>query len=249
MSEEGPNPLTRFSATVADYRRYRPSYPQALLDWTEGQLGREPALVLDLACGTGILSAAAVERGWSVVGLDPNADMLAVARAEVDGARWVRARSEATGLAAGSVDLVLCGQAFHWFDVDAALTELERVLTPDGKACACWNLRGRERGIGADYHALLCAWSSEYAAHNADPDFIEDLRATLAPRGLEQWRGANDQLLDLECLLGRARSASYVAHGVADLPGFEAALTALFERHAEGGRVRFPYDTVGLAWR
>ena len=42
----GRSPLTRFSATVDDYRRHRPSYPTVLLAWAEDELGRAPARVL-----------------------------------------------------------------------------------------------------------------------------------------------------------------------------------------------------------
>ncbi len=115
------NPLTRFSATVEDYRRFRPSYPKALIDWITKTAGiTAPARVLDVGCGTGIVSRLFTERGFQVVGVDPNADMLAVACAEGGGAAFIRARAEATGLADGTCDLAVAGQAYHWFDLASA---------------------------------------------------------------------------------------------------------------------------------
>jgi SAM-dependent methyltransferase len=40
----------------------------------------------------------------------------------------------------GSADLVVAGNAFHWFDPDLAAAEIERVLRPDGVAAALWHL-------------------------------------------------------------------------------------------------------------
>jgi SAM-dependent methyltransferase len=47
--------------------------------------------------------------------------------------------AERIPLADSSVDAVLVGQAFHWFDLDAAFTEIARVLRPGGVVAALWN--------------------------------------------------------------------------------------------------------------
>jgi len=58
-----------------DYKR-RTEYLCALLCHAGAAPG---ALVLDLACGTGIYTYALLERGWDVIGVDASPDMLAVA--------------------------------------------------------------------------------------------------------------------------------------------------------------------------
>ena len=59
----------------------------------------------------------------------------------------------------------------------------------------------------------------------------------------------NFQRMDWDALLGRANSSSYVIHGVKDRPGFERALSKLFEKREQGGEVRFNYRTYLLLWR
>jgi hypothetical protein len=67
----------------------------------------------------------------------------------------------------------------------------------------------------------------------------------VSPREIE---APNAQLFDFEGLHGRTWSSSYVIHGVDDREGFDAGLRALFETHAQGGVLEFPYRTVALVF-
>lgn len=95
--------------------------------------------VLDVACGTGIVSrnlAPDVGVSGRVVGLDINPDMLAVARElpEPRGAAIEWHQGEATSLPSGPFDLITCQQGLQFFpDRLRALTEMRRVLAPDGR--------------------------------------------------------------------------------------------------------------------
>src|SRR5262249_3448715 len=105
----------RFSATADAYHRYRPDYPQALLDWLVAETGvASGARVADIGCGTGISSRFLAARGFRVVGVDANADMLARAVEAGGGPRYVVGEAVATGLPDRSVDLVTAAQSFHW---------------------------------------------------------------------------------------------------------------------------------------
>lgn len=244
------SPLTRFSATVEDYHRYRPTYPAAFVDWVaETAAISPPARIVDVGCGTGIAARLFAERGYRVTGVDPNADMLEKARAVGGGPEYVVARAEHTGLAAGSFDVATVGQALHWFDLARAIAELERILCPGGWAVAFWNERVNV-GVTAAYDELICLHSWEYADQvRRHGSTLDDLRAALGDRATREAGFANDQTMDRDALLGRARSASYVAHGVADLEAFERELTEIWARHQVGGVVQFAYRTVAFAWR
>src|SRR6267143_1713901 len=66
----------RFSSKVADYVRYRPSYPSALMDLLRTECGLRPDhVVADVGSGTGILSAFFLENGNHVFGVEPNDEM------------------------------------------------------------------------------------------------------------------------------------------------------------------------------
>lgn len=96
--------------------------------------------VLDVACGTGVvarLAAQRVEAAGTIVGLDINPGMLAVARASTPPdvtIEWQRASAENTSLADASFDVVLCQMGLEFMpDKLAALTEMYRVLAPGGR--------------------------------------------------------------------------------------------------------------------
>jgi len=95
---------------------------------------------VDLGCGTGISTRLFATTGHPVIGIDPNADMLATARAE--GAQEYRiGTSEHTGLPDACADLIIAAQAFHWFHLDRTFAELERIGTARSACVAFWNVR------------------------------------------------------------------------------------------------------------
>jgi SAM-dependent methyltransferase len=137
-------PLERHAASferVADaYDRGRPPYPPEALEWLATELGLTPAsTVLDLAAGTGKLTAGLVSIAGQVIAVEPVAEMrrvLSAARPEVD---VLAGRAEDIPLADASVDAVFVAAAFHWFDADEALAEIRRVLVPGGGLGLLWN--------------------------------------------------------------------------------------------------------------
>jgi ubiquinone/menaquinone biosynthesis C-methylase UbiE len=243
------DPRERFAGAAHGYARHRPSYPAVLVDevLAHAAVGRGDR-VADVGCGTGILTRLLAQRGLDVVGIDPNEDMLAEARAAGGPARYRRGEAEATGLDAASVALVTVAQAFHWFDAERALAELHRVLEPDGRVAAIWNLRAMSPFM-ADYEVLLRRFSREFTVLESWEQSLEQLRShprVVSPRELE---AQNAQLFDFEGLHGRAWSSSYVFRGVADREGFDVALRELFDAHARGGVLEFPYRTVAIVFR
>jgi SAM-dependent methyltransferase len=93
--------------------------------------------VLDVACGTGALTLAVADRvgpAGSVVGLDANPEMLAVARRKPTAIEWVEGRAEAPPLPDASFDAVVSQFGLMFFDDRAgALRQMMRVLRPGGR--------------------------------------------------------------------------------------------------------------------
>ncbi len=242
------DPRTRFTRTVGDYERHRPGYPDAALDWLVETTGvRPPADVADLGSGTGISTRWLAARGFDVVGVEPNDAMRARATAR-GGAQFVRGESTATGLPPQSVDLVVGCQAWHWFDLGEALAECRRILRPGGWCAALWNLRD-EGPFSRAYDAVIARHSAEVGQVPTGHETIPLLRARPEVRGAVEADFPHAQALDLEGVLGRAASSSYVAHGVEDRAGMEAALRDAFAAHARDGLVRMTYVTRVLAFR
>jgi SAM-dependent methyltransferase len=122
-----------FGNVAETYDRVRPPYSKKLLDRARKvlELGAG-ARVLDLAAGTGRLTRELERRLADVVAVEPDARMRAVHGTALEGS------AEAIPLEDASVDAVFVGEAFHWFDPDAAIAELARVLRPRGGLAIFW---------------------------------------------------------------------------------------------------------------
>jgi SAM-dependent methyltransferase len=239
----------RFTATAGNYEKYRPSYPSELVDWVMATCGLGPiSRIADVGCGTGISTRLFAARGLEVVGIDPNEAMLDRAR-RAGGGTFLKGEAAATGLAPASVDAIVGGQAFHWFDLESAFREFRRILKPGGWCAAFWNVRIKGDAFLDDYEAILHRHSAEYAKVGAHDDAVGRLRGHPEVRQPKEAAFPNHQLLDFDGLLGRAWSSSYVVHGVRNRTDFDAAIKAAFDRHQKNGTVDFVYRTEVIAWR
>jgi ubiquinone/menaquinone biosynthesis C-methylase UbiE len=139
-----PDPVfaRSFGSQSARYDRARPSYPAAALDLV---LSGDPAprRILDVGAGTGKLTAALLGRGAEVLAVEPDRQMLAVLAARLPQVEAVTGAAERLPLRDGSVDAIVVGQAFHWFQRPQADRELARVLRPGGVVALLWNLPDR----------------------------------------------------------------------------------------------------------
>jgi SAM-dependent methyltransferase len=146
MSDEHPTTATgeqpaearSFGSVAAAYERGRPTYPRAAAAWLAGTA---PATVLELGAGTGKLTAELVALGHDVHATDPDPEMLAVLARRLPDVRRSVAAAEEIPLPDRSVDVVVCAQSFHWFDLDRALPEIARVLRRGGRLSLVWNQR------------------------------------------------------------------------------------------------------------
>src|SRR3954471_2942331 len=124
-----------FGAVAAAYDAGRPTFPADALTWI---LGPGRLQILDLGAGTGKLTQVAAALGHDVVAVDPSEEMLTVCR-KLAGVDTMVGAAESIPLAHASVDAVIVGQAFHWFDHSRALPEIARVLRPHGVLGLLWN--------------------------------------------------------------------------------------------------------------
>ncbi len=130
-----------FGDAAAAYAEHRPDYADAAIRWAlEPVASRHPLRLVDLGAGTGKLTAALVRLGVDVTAVEPDQQMLAELRREMPGVRAVPGHAEEIPLPDGSADAILAGQSMHWFDMDRAIPEIARVLTPGGVLAGLWNV-------------------------------------------------------------------------------------------------------------
>jgi SAM-dependent methyltransferase len=132
-----------FDELADNYERYRIGYADEIYELLAEHGIGPGARVLDLGCGTGIVTRRLIDAGCRVTGVDVSAPMLAHARARVPEAEFVEAAAEHLPFADASFDAVTSAQAFHWFDQARVLAELTRVVRPGGTIAVWWKGLGR----------------------------------------------------------------------------------------------------------
>jgi SAM-dependent methyltransferase len=200
-----------FQAGAEQYERGRPEYPEEAVRALVEHLRITPGTtVLDLAAGTGKLTRQLAPLGPRLVAVEPVEAMRATL-ARLLPAAWVLAgKAEAIPLAAGSVDAAVVAQAFHWFDRDAALRELHRVLRPVGRLGIIYNVRDESV-------ALMAAFTRVFESHRGDTPTHEtgawrgsfSRSALFAP--LEKVSVRHEHRLDPDGVVDRVLSISFIA--------------------------------------
>jgi SAM-dependent methyltransferase len=224
MDDDLRHPSRSFGPVADAYDRGRPGFPAAAARWL---VGRDAATVLELGAGTGKLTRALVALGHDVHATDPDPAMLGVLQKGLPDVRTSVAGAEEIPLADRSVDVVVAGQAFHWFDHERALPEIARVLRSGGHVAVCWNLRDERipwvRKLG---RALGSAAAED--TDSTEALVQSDLFGFVDEQVFSHW-----QQVDRDSVVDMAASRSYVASLADD------------EREAVLDRVRALYDDYG----
>jgi SAM-dependent methyltransferase len=253
FSRMNTDPTRRFSDRVADYVRYRPRYPAAVLELLRKELGlRTEHAVVDVGSGTGFLTELFLAAGHRVWGVEPNAEMRAAGEqylSDRGNFTSVNGSAEVTTLDAQCADLVVAGQAFHWFRPAETRREFQRILRPGGWVALIWNDRTTdEAGVFAAYEKLV----QDFRTDNSAEAHRVVLRAEqgplvqfFAPQLCQRRVMAGlAQEFDFEGLAGRLLSSSYAPKkGQPRHEAMLAELRQIFDRFQSGGRVRFEHST------
>lgn len=152
-----------FGAQASAYAEHRPDYPAEAIKWCLDPLESTPLRVLDLAAGTGKLTAGVVALGHHVTAVEPDEQMLSELVRRNGGVRALPGTAERIPVPGGTVDAVVVGQAFHWFDQTRALAEIARVLRPGGVLAALWTGDDHTVPWVADY--LSAVWGVDGDPH------------------------------------------------------------------------------------
>jgi len=243
------DPTKRFSNRVENYLKYRPTYPPEIIPLLESECGlTTESIIADLGYGTGLLTELFLKNGNPVFGVEPNPEMRAAGEkvlAKYPKFTSIAAVAEATTLPDHSVDLVVAGQAFHWFDRPKARLEFGRILKPGGWVMLVWNgYRVESSPLMAAYQDLVLRYGTDYSEVQQEAEGF-DVEAFYAPGSCKCVRFEFQQSFDCEGLKGRFLSASFVPGP--DHPNYEAMLKDLrkvFEANQKHGTVVFAYETV-----
>ncbi|MCL2495061.1 MAG: class I SAM-dependent methyltransferase [Oscillospiraceae bacterium] len=238
--------MNEFTGKATVYDKARPGYAPAALDYIAGLVkapfaceGGTGGAVADIGAGTGKLSAMLCARGYSVIAVEPDADMRSKLPI-LPNLRVIEGIAEATGLPGQSVDAVTCAQAFHWFDGERFKQECVRILKPGGRIFVIYNIPPAGH---TEANAEL-----EWQPHKYDPErWKRNDEAMLAFFGGAMRREAFDNPVYYD----REHHEAYMlSHSTSPRPGdgecerFIASIAEIFERCNLNGKMLLPMETV-----
>ena len=242
------NSVERFSDRVDNYVKYRPSYPQKVLDLFRDEMGlTSDSAIADIGSGTGISAKLFLENGNALYGVEPNAKMREAAEGylrDYDSFQSIDGTAEATTLPDDLVDFVVAAQAFHWFDPNKTRKEFKRILKPGGWISLMWNERQLDTTpFLVEYEQLLLKFANDYTKVRHD-NINETALSEFFGKEFKRATFANAQVLDLHGIKGRVSSSSYMpSEGDDRYADMVEELKTLFAKHAENGRISVFYDT------
>jgi SAM-dependent methyltransferase len=137
MSQEGPMKRPQFGNTAKQYAEWRLGFPGSFYDRLLGfDIGKPGQDLVDLGTGTGTLARGFGSRGLHVTAVDMDEAMLEQARRLADeeglSIEFRREAAESIGLGNAVCDVVTAGQCWHWFEAEAVLKQVRRILRPGG---------------------------------------------------------------------------------------------------------------------
>ncbi len=239
----------KFTGKADLYEKYRPSYPDELIDFLYDNARCEN--VADIGAGTGKFTRCLLKKPWSVTAVEPNDDMRGKLAdiAELGGITIVNAPAENTGLANNSVGLVTTAQAFHWFDEERFKAECKRILTDNGRLAIVFNERNLEdceisrvrdgicmRYCGAYHSGHVGKRTNEEGAAFLKNEYFSEMLHFAAENNIE---------MDEQTFIGDTLSRSYaIGEDNEDFGRFVGELKDAFARHENGGTVTIKYTAA-----
>jgi ubiquinone/menaquinone biosynthesis C-methylase UbiE len=126
---------SRFNGFADIYAEARPKCPLYVTDIVRKYLGKNPGLVVDLGCGTGLSTLIWENFSTRTIGIEPNAGMISQARKWAEHLKtidYIQRFANDTELEDSIADVVTCSQSFHWMEPQSTLREVNRILKPKG---------------------------------------------------------------------------------------------------------------------
>jgi SAM-dependent methyltransferase len=164
-----------FGSIASDYDRFRPSYPEKLID---DLAALRPTTVLDIGCGTGKATRLLAARVPSVLGVEVDPEMAAVARSH--GLDVEIGSFEQWDDAGRRFDLITCAQAWHWVDPRIGAPKAARLLTGAGRVALFWNYDDLDKTARTVVDAVYARLAPDLLerAPNKPGERVDDLRST-----------------------------------------------------------------------
>jgi len=241
------NSVARFSNRVENYIKYRPHYPKEIIKILENKIElKKDDIIADIGSGTGFSCINFLENGNTVIGVEPNTEMREASLKILENYKnfsVINGLSENTTLQEKSIDVIVAGQAFHWFDYKKAKIEFQKILKNNSYVVLIWNekLMDKKNTFMYDYGQILLKYGTDYEKvtySNVSEEIISDFYTSYKVEDIP-----NFQYFDFESLKGRLLSSSYAPLEGKEHDEMLIKLKESFDKYQIEGKIFFEYET------
>lgn len=250
MNIKDYQPKERFTNRVENYVKYRPNYPQDIVNVLKNSYSlTKDSVIADIGSGTGIFTKLLLQNDFTVFGIEPNSEMRRYAENDLvqyKKYKSIKGSAEHTTLNNDIVDAITVAQAFHWFNVDSAILEFQRILKTNGIIALVWN----EREVDIDqfhkkYEQALITYCTDYKVINHANFTREKINLIFNEKIITQHHFKNQQELDLKSLIGRLESSSYCPDkSDKNYSSLMEIVEILFRKYNNNGRIIINYNCI-----
>ena len=230
-----------FGRHSEDYAAYRPGFPASFYRRLGAILPLHESRCLDLATGPGTIALELGARGSTVLATDISPDQIATAKRVAEErdlgerVKFAVASAEETGLKEASFDFATAGQCWHWFDREAVMAEMRRVLRPEGAlVIAYYSYLAKHSAVARDTEALILSLNPSWTMAGSDGMYPERMDELLHA-GYEQVEQScyhHDEEFTHDRWRGRMRTCNGVGSGglsPSEVERFDQELTRLLK--------------------
>lgn len=237
-----------FQHKTGFYKEGRLGYSPDVINLISEAVNCPGGVIADLGSGTGIFSAALLEKGFYVYCIEP--DTALQEKAVENLGRFEQftpliVPAENTGLKHHSVNGITAASAFHWFDAQAFLNECRRILKPEGYCFFIYNVRQTDNPFTKKQKSICEKYCPAFTGFHHGADKTKALAPSFFSGGFKETHYPYDLIYTKEQFLARCLSSSYSPVKTEEAyPAYRSALEQLIESHSKNGLISIPNDTV-----
>lgn len=243
------NTTQSFNGLANVYTAGRPFYATEFIDVLCSKYGvTEESIIADIGSGTGKFAKQLLDKGSTVYGIEPNANMRNVAIKELHGYikfKSVNGTASETRLKDDSVSHITVAQAFHWFNVAEFKKECRRILQKDGFVVLVWNMRDMSNIVNQISYKIYKKHCPKFKGFSGGIQ-KDDIRIKdFFDNNYEYMEFSNPLFYDKETFISRSLSGSYsLKQRDKGYSEYMLELNDLFGKYEDNGYLKMANKTV-----
>lgn len=243
-----------FTGRAEEYTKSRPAYADEFIDCLYERYGfSENTVIADIGAGTGKFAKQLLEKGSSVICVEPNDDMRKTAEKELSEytkCRFTDGCDSDTKIGDKSADFVTTAQAFHWFNADMFKTECRRILKDGGKAVLVWNVRDMDDEFNRKSGEVFKKYCPKFEGFSAGIKLHDEKIVGFFDGKYDFVEFENPILFTKERFISRSLSSSYsLKEGDEAFSEYIRELESLFDSYCKDGVLAMKNKTVAYIGR